>query len=553
MTLSRFSTGAVLLAFFTLLYLLPLNLPYLWQPDETRYAEISREMVETGDWVVPRMLGLHYFEKPVAGYWVNNISQIVFGHSNFAARFGVAFCTGLSAALVFALAFIMWRRREEAFTASLIYLSLALVVGVGTYNVLDPILTTWMTAAMLCSYLALNAQDRAKRAGAYALLGLACGMGFLTKGFIALAIPVVAVFPVAVLQKRLRELFLLGPIAILTATAISLPWSLAVHFQEPDYWRYFFWVEHIQRFTGESNQHIAPFWFYIPIFVVAAIPWLGLMPGALLQGWKKRLPRPELFFLLSWVVMPILFFSSAKGKLLTYILPCMAPLALLLAAYARDQMNSATVFKANALVNMLVSAVLLLAVACAAFGWLPQGVVLSEAEWYKPIVGVVLVAFFGVLGWVIFHRPVRYWLLAAVYTPLIFWGYVFLLPDAIAQSKQPQIFIREHLAQLQNSRYVLSNELGVATGLAWELRRSDILLYNRRGELGYGIERAKGLKRPVIDVDEFEAWLEEVRPTGDSALVFRSSRTTEDVLAALPLPDTVYRIGRHILIMYKQR
>lgn len=553
MSVSRLPAGFFLPLFFVLLYVAPLDLPFFWQPDETRYAEISREMLESGDWVVPRLLGLRYFEKPVAGYWLNTISQSLFGQSNFSARFGSAFSTGASAALVFCLALLMWRRKDTAYTASLIYLSTGLVVGVGTYAALDPMLSMWMTAAMLCSYLALNARTRSRRAGAHVLLGLACGMGFMTKGFIALAIPAISVFPAAVLQGRLRELFLLGPAAVLAAILISLPWSIAVAVREPDYWRYFFWVEHIQRFAADNAQHASPFWFYALLLAVTVVPWAGFLPGALYQGWKQRLLRPELFFLLSWFVMPFLFFSVARGKILTYILPCMAPLALLMAAYVRERADGAgvAVFKANAGINMVAALVCMAVICIVGLGFFPLDVPLYAREWYKPVTGCLLLLLWCLLCMISFRRPAKCWFLAAACPLLLYWGYVFLLPDSIAESKQPQIFIRRHLAALENSRHVLANDPGVATGLAWELRRTDILMYNKRGELAYGLERADGPAR-MIDASVFPAWLEQARSTGNTALLIRSSKDTEHWLSVLPPPDALSRTGRHMLFLYNR-
>ena len=95
--------SAGLIVLFLLLYILPLGVRPIVIPDEARYCEIPREMLVSGDWVVPRLNGLRYFEKPVLGYWVTAASMALFGQNPFAARLPSAAATGLSALLLFLL------------------------------------------------------------------------------------------------------------------------------------------------------------------------------------------------------------------------------------------------------------------------------------------------------------------------------------------------------------------------------------------------------------------------------------------------------------------
>ncbi|EEQ08457.1 Undecaprenyl phosphate-alpha-4-amino-4-deoxy-L-arabinose arabinosyl transferase [Yersinia bercovieri ATCC 43970] len=538
--------------FFALVYLLPVNSRLFWQPDETRYAEISREMLQRGDWIVPHLLGIRYFEKPIAGYWFNNISQWIFGDTNFAVRFGSIFSTALSAILIYWLATLLWRNRATSLLATLIYLSMLLVFGIGTYAVLDPMISLWLTASMVCFYLTLRAETSTQKAGAYLLLGLACGMGFMTKGFLALAIPVISVLPIVIQQKRVKELLIFGPIAIVSAVLLSLPWALAIAQREPDFWHYFFWIEHIQRFAEKDAQHKAPFWYYLPILCLGVLPWLGLLPGALLKGWRERVARPELFFLLSWVLMPLLFFSVAKGKLPTYILPCMAPLSMLMAAYATDCANNLRMraLKINGVINFLFGLVCALAVLVIDVGLVSGLVAYGPQEHQKVVLGTVAFAGWGLVGLITWRNDARHWRWAAV-CPLLFVLLVgYLIPQQVIDSKQPQNFIKHNFSELNSSRYVLADSVGVAAGLAWQLKRSDILMLSEKGELTYGLNYADS-KNQFVSGEDFSQWLARARQQGDVSLVMQLSRD-EAIPAYLPAADKVNLMNRLALLWYKK-
>ncbi|MFB4361338.1 lipid IV(A) 4-amino-4-deoxy-L-arabinosyltransferase [Pantoea sp. BS_8] len=540
----------LLVSLFVLYYLLPLEFRNLWQPDETRYAEISREMLQNGNWITPHFFGLRYFEKPIAGYWFNTVGQAIFGHNNFAVRIGSVFSTLMSAILIYWLGCRLFARRTVALTASVIFMTSLLVYGIGTYAVLDPMLTLWMVAAMCSYWFASEAQNVRQRILRYLILGLACGMGFMTKGFLALAVPVLAILPWAIWNQRFRELVIYGPLAIVSAAAISAPWAIAIQQQQPDFWHYFFWVEHIQRFAEDNAQHKAPFWYYLPVLIAGALPWLALLPGALRSGWTERQQSSGGVYLLSWVVIPLVFFSIAKGKLPTYILPCFAPLALLMADYAWRKVGENTrVFKVNAWINILFGAICVVALLVVLAPWgLSHRPLYGAHQLVALIMAVIAFAGWAVAGAFSLKSPQRNWLAAALCPLALALCVGSAIPENVENTKQPQVFIRSIENSLANSRYILSDNSGVSSAIAWTLKRSDIIAYSQKGELQYGLSYPDA-QSAYVSSEDFPQWLQAHRKQGNVSLIMMLERG-EATPTDLPPADAVYRNGRMLLLQY---
>lgn len=543
----------LLVLFFALVYLLPLNERPLWTPDETRYAEISREMLESGNWSVPHLLGVHYFEKPVAGYWLNAISQMVFGFNNFAVRFASAFSAGLSALLVYCFAFHLWRRRQTAQTSTLIYLSSLLVAGVGSYAVLDSMLSLWLNLALVAFYRFETAPDARTRLAWSIVLGLASGMGFLMKGFLALLIPVIVAVPYALYRKHPGRLLGFGLVAILCAFLLCLPWAWRVHERAPDFWNYFFWIEHVQRFAQENAQHKAPFWYYVPVIILGIIPWLGIVPLAVHSIGQYIRQRDDIVFLVLWFVIPTLFFSVAKGKLPTYVLPCFMPLALLLGwgvENACQKNGGQTRFLSlNGWVNVALACLVFLFLSVDYFR--PEGLLYTPGDQRAFLTAVIACAAWGAFGWMALIRKQKYWRLAALCPMVVALFVGWLLPQKTLNNRLPEVFISAHHELLSRSPVLATNNPGLATALAWSMQRTDIVQIGKMGELGYGIRR-----QPVgttegtyaVSDDELASWLSQARRKGDVAFVtFKWNKPD-----SLPPADTVQQQYHLMLLLYRK-
>ncbi|MDR6917402.1 4-amino-4-deoxy-L-arabinose transferase [Pseudomonas sp. 3296] len=538
----------LLLVLFVLGYLLPLGTHGLWIPDETRYAQISQHMLLSGDWVSPHFMSVRYFEKPAAGYWMIAASQALFGQNLFGVRFASALSMGLSVLLCFLIARRLWNDPRKSFACALLYMSFSVIAGQAGYANLDPQFTLWVNLSLVALWFALDSDGRRQKIISWGALGLACGMGFMTKGFLAWLLPVLVALPYMIWQKRWKELLTYGPVAIVVAIAVSLPWVLAVHSEEPDYWRFFFWHEHIQRFAGEDAQHEEPFWFYLPLLVGFSLPWAALLPSALKQAWQTR-RQSSIGFLLLWLVMPLVFFSISKGKLPSYILPCLLPLALLLGHTLADRLKleQGRVLGLNGLLNLVLGLVTLIALV-----YLQLKKPLYDHELHN-----LVLVFIGLIGWIMANllqafRPLQCWAAPAFGSLLLIGLIPAGLPNSVVANKTPDQFILHHMDELAQTGKLLSNDLGAASALAWRMKHPDVSLYNSVGELKYGLAYPDSAQQ-LVTIGQVQQWMRDARRNGSVGVVMRVKGEDElQEIELLPKDGKRYEQGNLVILIFPQ-
>ena len=487
---------------FLLLYIVPLGVRPMVIPDETRYAEIPREMLVSGDWIVPHLNGLRYFEKPALGYWFNAGSMMLFGANACAVRFVPALAAGISALLLFLLVRRFGGGDSAGILAAATFLTCIEVIILGVCGTLDSLFSMFITAAAASFFCAYREVRFGKKIIFLLLLGIACGLAFLTKGFAAFALPVVVIVPFMIWEHRSKDLLAIAWVPVITAIVISLPWCVMVHLREGDFWNHFFWNEHIQRFVAPAaGQHPEPFWLYIPVIMGGALPWTALLPAMIPARNETGLKNSFVRFAVCWFLFPFIFFSASRGKLMSYILPCFPPLIILMTAGLAnfDARRKGKPFAIAALIMaLLLLAALAVLIASQMTGFFGFKIYGQAETWKWILTSAALLAGSGFLLLSIRVSDVRrktiYYGAASA---ILMFNAHFIIPDQLAMQKAPGAFLLRHADRIQADTIIVSDSHLVGA-VCWYYKRNDIFLLSR-GELKYGLGYADSRHRLVND------------------------------------------------------
>ena len=343
----------------------------LFNPDEGRYAEIPREMLTGGDWVVPHLNGLAYIEKPPLQYWATAVALAVFGDAPWAARLYASLCAFACVAAVTWTARRLWGV-AAAWQAGAVSASLLLFLVLGHVLTLDMSLSCWMTGS-LCAFLLAQQHAQQGRTGAARramIVAWACAaLGVMTKGLVAAVIPAAVLVLYTALRRDFspwRRLHLLPGLGLFLL--ITVPWHVLAQRRLPDFVEFFFIREHFARFMTPVADREEPAWFFVVMFMVGTLPWTAGALRALACGWRRKEAEFDApAFLRLWVLFILLFFSLSDSKLIPYILPALPALGLLLAAQPASLRRRDA---AQASFLMLMAGLLLAAVAATLPWWL---------------------------------------------------------------------------------------------------------------------------------------------------------------------------------------
>ena len=433
----------------------------LLDADEGRNAEVAREMAATNDYVMPRLNGLPYLDKPVVYFAAEAAVMEVLGPTEIAARLPAYLFTIATAAVIFWFARRLWGG-ETPYIATIAFLAMPLTVAFARTVIFDSALMFFCTVALVAFYFAIEQGNSRWSILAWVAMGLA----MITKGPVTFVLVLFVVVPYAFTRRALRVLF---PIAgILLFAVVIAPWLWGVTRVVPEFLHYVLVTETAARMATKELQRTGPPWYFLPYLIGGAMPWSLVA----IFSWRS-LKRRDLLFLALWIAIPLVFFSISQSKRPQYILPLMPALALVIARIWEEART-----RAAAIVFAIFGGILLAA-----------PLVFHRTKMKPEIAAVAddtalyLGGAFAVAGLVALFTERREWILIALSLPPLLMPLITNpLMQAIGERRSTRSFVARLAPHVRPDTQVIGVEAFTGS-MAFYLRRPIVVVTEDASEL----------------------------------------------------------------------
>lgn len=335
-------------ALLSIIWLGSLGFRHLIPSDEGRYAEIAREMLVSGNWLVPKYNGYLYFEKPPLQMWITALTFKLFGLGEWQARLW----SGLtSLAGIFFFAFTagkIWGARVGQLTAIILASSPIWILG-GHFNSLDMGIAFFMGSSLCCLLLSWHYPYASKNHQIWMMLcWVSMALAVMSKGLIGIVLPgfVLVIYSLTSGDwKSWQKMLWIKGLSIFFL--VSAPWFIYMSYTQPEFVYFFFIHEHFERFTTNEHLRSAPWYYFITLLFVGVVPWIMQLFKGIFRNLEIRLKLPvigvnhqSMWLCLMWCIAILIFFSISNSKLPGYILPVIPALAMVMAISIDHSLNT---------------------------------------------------------------------------------------------------------------------------------------------------------------------------------------------------------------------
>jgi len=319
------------------------GVPAFYSPDESRYAEVTREMMANKDYIVPFINGIIFFHKPPVVYWITAFFMHVFGENTWGARLVNPLLVYCCLNLLYFAVKIVLNSRSLALLSVVITCTTVMFMFAGRYLNMDLAIAVFLNMTMLCYWVSLKYDDDYFKSSLWLFFAfIFAGISVMTKGLMGIVFPVAIVGIYSVLMLDFKRLFDIRLyIGLVIVAIVSVPWILAVNARYPDFAWYYIMVEQVLRYATDEQKRQVLKITYIGVFMLGFFPWWGFILQVIAKfftkkEFKQRQDNKPLWFLFIWGTFVFLFFFMSKSFLFLYLAPVVMPFCILISQYIKE-------------------------------------------------------------------------------------------------------------------------------------------------------------------------------------------------------------------------